>query len=237
MLNRCYRVLVTIFILSLILTPLVYSQENETKSEPTAKPVDVLSPNTIFDDKMLLNGYAEKYKDLAQDVIWEMIKDDTVTSYRSAAAIRVFKNNFAKEMVGRNRIFAERLILRRINRDDSPFVQIEGMHALCVLDRYRYFATMVPALIQKLDHYNTTVNEIAFYNLKNIIETGSNRQREARIVFNTLNKVLFLSRRRLANIDAPGLKLKQKLELLRWSIKILGTQELKRLPKEVLNLL
>ncbi len=61
--------------------------------------------------------------------------------------------------------------------------------------------------------------------------------REARIVFDTLRKILFLSRKRLGNITVPNKRLKQKLELLRWSIRILGTQELKRLPSEVINLL
>jgi len=61
--------------------------------------------------------------------------------------------------------------------------------------------------------------------------------REARIVFNTLRKMFFLSRNRLQNITTPDLNLQQKIDLLRWSIRILGTQELKRLPPEVINLL
>jgi hypothetical protein len=96
---------------------------------------------------------------------------------------------------------------------------------------------MVPALIQKLDHYNSTVNEIAFESLNQIIKAGSNRNREARIVFNTLRKILFLSRRRLAAMTEPEPKLVKKLKLLRWAIKVLGNQELKKLPKEVINLL
>jgi len=61
--------------------------------------------------------------------------------------------------------------------------------------------------------------------------------REARIVFNTLRKIFFLSRNRLQNITTPSTSLQEKIELLRWSIRILGTQELKRLPSEVINLL
>jgi hypothetical protein len=61
--------------------------------------------------------------------------------------------------------------------------------------------------------------------------------REARIVFETLRKTLFLSRNRLQDITTPNEALQNKLDLLRWSIKILGTQELKRLPQEVINLL
>jgi len=111
------------------------------------------------------------------------------------------------------------------------------MFALCTLDRYRYFAPMVPALIQKLSHYNVTVSDRAFEAVSAIIEAGNNRTREARIVFNTLHKILFLSRKRLATITDPGPRLTKKLKLLRWSIKVLGSQELKRLPKEVISLL
>ncbi|MCK5083346.1 MAG: hypothetical protein KAR31_10605, partial [Candidatus Omnitrophica bacterium] len=122
-------------------------------------------------------------------------------------------------------------------RTDSPFVEVEVMHTLCRMDRYHYFKLTVPVLIQKLDHYNTAVNEIAFESLNQIIEAGSNRNQEARIVFNTLRKILFLSRKRLATITQPDARLAKKLKLLRWSIKVLGNQELKKLPKEVINLL
>jgi len=149
----------------------------------------------------------------------------------------VFRDNFSREIFSREKKLAEKALLRRLNRATSPFVQVEIMHTLCVVDRYKYFKSMVPALIQKLDHYNSTVNEIAFAALNNLIEEGNNRKREASVIFHTLRKVLFLSRKRLANITEPGPKLKQKLKLLRWSIKILGSQELKRLPKEVISLL
>ncbi len=96
---------------------------------------------------------------------------------------------------------------------------------------------MVPALITKLNHYNDAVNASSFFALESIIEKGNNRSREASIIFTTLRKVLFLSRKRLANIHEPDIKLAQKLKLLRWSIKILGTQQLKKLPKEVIDLL
>ena len=105
------------------------------------------------------------------------------------------------------------------------------------MDRYKYFNSLVPILIQKLDHYNSTVNEMACAALLHVIEVGHNRPREAVIVFNTLRKVLFLSRKRLSSTQTPGPKLKQKLEILRWSIKVLGSQELKKLPREVINLL
>lgn len=192
---------------------------------------------TIFDDRMLLNGYAEKYDELSKEILMEMIKDDNLSSYKSAAAVRVFRKKYASEIVSREKKIAEKFLLRRLNRTASPFVQVEIMHTLVHIDRYKYFKSMMPALIQKLDHYNSTVNELAFDSLNELIESGHNRSREARIVFNTLRKVLFLSRKRLANISEPGPKLSQKLKLVRWSIKILGTQELKRLPKEVISLL
>jgi hypothetical protein len=192
---------------------------------------------TIFDDAMLLDGYTEKYKSLSKDVLVEMIKDDTLNSYRMAAAVRAFKERFSQEVVSREKIIIEKILLRRLNRDSSPFVQVQIMDALCRMDRYRYFESMVPVLIGKLDHYNQAVNDTAFEALQYLLKRGNNRAREARIVFNTIRKTLFLSRKRLRNITEPSPKLKQKLEVLRWSIKVLGTQELKRLPPEVLGLL
>lgn len=207
----------------------------EEDSSAAGKDSPANSP--IFDDKMLLEGYTEKYQEFPKDIILEMIKDDTLSSYRMAAAIHVFRDKFSPEVVSTEKIQIVKTLLRRFNRTDSPFVQVEIMYTLCQMDRYRYFKTMVPALIQKLDHYNSTVNEIAFDGLNKILDSGAKRPREALIVFNTLRKVLFLSRKRLANITEPGPKLSQKLKLLRWSIKILGIQEIDKLPKEVINLL
>jgi hypothetical protein len=211
-----------------------YTSENIAENGESHKPA---SANTIFDDQMLLKGYTEKYKNLSKDILLEMIQDETLTSYRSAAAVRVFKEKFCEEIVSREKKIIEKILLRRLNRTDSPFVQIEILHTLCLMDRYRFFPSMVPALIQKLDHYNSAVNELAFESINQIIATGSNRTREARIVFNTLRKILFLSRKRLENIQEPDAKLTKKLKLLRWSIKVLGNQELAKLPKEVINLL
>ena len=128
------------------------------------------------------------------------------------------------------------MLLRRLNKSDSAFVQVEIMHTLLVLDRYQYFDSMVPALILKMDHYNRVVSALAFDNLQEILK-HSERNREARIVFNTLRKVFFLSRKRLDGVQKPDQKLQEKLEVLRWSVKVLGTQELKNLPQEVIGLL
>lgn len=193
--------------------------------------------NSIFDDQVLLEGYTKKYSNFSKEILVAMIKDDTLTPYRSAAAVRVFREKFISEVVSREKKIIEKILLRRLHRTNSPFVEVEIMHTLCQMDRYRYFKSMAPALTQKLDHYNAAVNENAFDSLNQIIETGSNRSREARIIFNTLRKMLFLSRKRLATIQEPGPRLTKKLKLLRWSIKMLGNQELKKLPKEVINLL
>lgn len=202
-----------------------------------AQPQDDFSGQPIFDDTMLLDGYAQKYDELSKEVIVEMIKDDTLNSYQSAAAIRVYKERYSAEAVSREKNRVEKILIRRLKLTDSPFVEVEILHTLCRLDRYRYFKPMVPVLIQKLDHYNAAVNEMAFNSLNDIVESGSKRAREARIVFNTLRKILFLSRKRLANVSVPDPKLARKLKLLRWSIKALGRQELDKLPKEVIHLL
>jgi hypothetical protein len=196
-----------------------------------------LSDHTIFDDKLLLEGYAQRYRQLPKEVILEMIKDDTLDSYKTAAAVRVFRENYSHEVVSREKHGVEKILIRRLKLTDSPFVEVEIMHTLCQLDRYRYFDTMVPALIQKLSHYNSTVNEMASDSINQLLGSGGQRVREARIVFNTLRKILFLSRKRLASMTVADSQLARKLKLVRWSIKVLGSQELKKLPKEVISLL
>jgi len=206
----------------------------ETSQDPAA----LTEPSRlIFDDKMLLAGYAENLKEESKETLLAMIQDDTLEDHKAAAAMRVFKDNFSQEVFSREKSAIERILLRKLNRTDSIFMQIEIMHTLCRMDRYKYFASMVPTLIQKLDHYNKTANEMTYEGLNDIIQGGHNRAREARIVFNTLRKTLFLTRRRLAGIKEPSEALKQKIKLLRWSIKVLGNQELKKLPKEVIGLL
>ena len=149
-----------ILILLLITISGVWAAENadENLAAPAVTGADTSGskeqPFPIFDDKMLLEGYAKRYKDLSKDILLEMIKDDTVTSYKMAAAIRAFRENYSDEVVSHEKSGIEKILLRRLNRTDSSFVQVEVMYTLCVLDRYRYFPSMVPPLIQKLDHYN-----------------------------------------------------------------------------------
>jgi len=226
----------TITILIIVFFPCVPALAVENESSQNGHNGSI-NNNTIFDDKMLLDGYTKKYSDLPKDTLLAMIQDETLTSYRSAAAVRVFQEKYIKDVVSNEKKGIEKILLRRLHRTDSPFVQVEIMYALCQMDRYRYFKSMAPALTQKLNHYNSTINEIAFDRLNELIKTGNNRTREARIIFITLRKILFLSRKRLANVSEPDPQLAMKLKLLRWSIKVLGNQELKKLPKEVINLL
>jgi len=216
--------------------PVSSAEIEEVKVAP-APTIKINSPYSIFDDKLLLDGYKEKFKGEPKKIILAMIKDDTLDDYRMAAAVAVFKDSFSTEVFSREKKIIIKTLLRRLNRTDSPFVQVEIMHALSRMDRYKYFNSMIPALLLKMDHYNRTVNEMAYAAINDIITTGHNRAREARIVFARLRKSLFLSRRRLAKVKEPSERLKQKLELLRWSIKVLGNQQLKRLPKEVIHLL
>lgn len=212
-------------------------QAEETPLTQPSADIDTVERSAIFDDNALIEGYTQRYHDLSLDVILEMIKDETLSPYQTSAAIRVLSQKYIADIVSREKINVEKILLRRLNRTDSPYIQVEAMSALCNIDRYRYFAAMIPALIQKLNHYNKTVREITFVNINDIIKKGNNRPREARTVFNTLRKILFLERRRLAATKTPDLKLEQKLKLVRWAIKVLGSQELQKLPKEVISLL
>jgi len=216
--------------LSLILIKPLWAQDKDDINE-----ADIAS-GAIFDDKALLEGYSQKYTDEPRDILLAMIGDDSLGSYKCTAAVRVFKEKFADEVLSNEKSNILKILIRRLNRSDSPFVQVEIMHTLIVLDRFQYFDSMVPALIQKMDHYNPVVSNMAYADLQAITK-DSLYPREARIVFETLRKIFFLSRNRLQNITSPDEKLSQKIDLLRWSIRILGTQELKRLPSEVINLL
>lgn len=193
--------------------------------------------NELFDDKLILENFTKQYALEPKENLTAMMQDDSLSAYKSAAAIRAFKDRFIGETFGREKIAVEKVLLKRMSRSDSIFVEVESMHALCRMDRYKYFPSMVPVLIQKLDHYNQTVNELAYESLRNLFEIGNNRPREARIVFNALRQQFFLTRKKLSAVRQPDTKLKQKLELLRWAVKILGTQELKKLPSEAINLL
>ncbi len=194
------------------------------------------NPSAMFDDKQLLEGYTAQYIDEPKDVLLAMINDDTLSAYRSAAAVRVFNQKFSQTVFSREKIFFEKALLRRLDRTSSVFVEIEIRHALCKMDRYKYFESMMPPLLSRMDHYNKVVNELSYAYVNDIIKSGQNRSREARIVFNALRRILFLSRRKIRDDVPADERLQQKIDLLRWAIKILGNQELQRLPPEVINL-
>ena len=212
--------------------PLSEPNEENGPTEPS-----VSHESFILDDKMLLDGYSKKYAEEPKEFLLAMIKDDDLTPYMSAAALRIFRQRFSQELVGSEKKITEKILLRRLNRTNSNFVEIEVMHILCVMDRYRYFGSFIPLMIELIDHQNSSIGELAFNSVNEILLNGPKRSREARIVFNTLRKNLFLSRQTYEDIDEPGPKLKQKLELLRWAIKVLGTQELQRLPPKIIDFL
>lgn len=193
--------------------------------------------DNFFDDKLLIEGYAKKLGAASKDVLLAMTDDNSLYAYKKAAAIRVFREKFAADVVLRERMIIERALLRQLELARSVFLQVEIIHTLLILDRYRFFDGMIPTLIQKLDHYDVSLTEMAFKAVDQVVTTGTPRPREARIVFNTLKKMFFLSRKKLQNVNVNDVRLKNKLLLLRWSVKVLGTQELKNLPKEVIALM
>lgn len=193
--------------------------------------------DNFFDDKLLIEGYAKKLQNASKETLLAMADDNNLYAYKKAAAIQVFRERFAADVVLRERVIIERAFLRQLELARSVFLQVEIMHTLLVLDRYRFFDGMIPTLIQKLDHYDISLTEVVFKAVDQIVKTGTPRSREARIVFNTLRKIFFLSRKKLQNVGANDIRLKNKLTLLRWSVKVLGTQELKNLPKEVISLM
>jgi hypothetical protein len=230
------RILFLAFCLILFCAP-VFAQDGSVLPTPSAADPFAASDESIFDDRFLIEGYANKIAGAPKDILLAMINDGTIPAYRKAAAARVFRERFASNVVAREKAIIERFLLRQLERTNSPHVQIEIMHTLVVMDRYRYFDSMAPALIQKIDHYDKYVADMAYQSLTHINGSGNQRAREARIEFNTLRKIFFLTRRKLSSADETDPRLKYKLDILRWSVKVLGTEELKNLPKEVLNLM
>jgi hypothetical protein len=190
----------------------------------------------FFDDALLMEGYAKKLSEASKEVLLSMLADESLNTFKKAATVRVFRDKFASQIVGRELILIERLLLRQMELTNSSFVQIEIMHTLLVMDRYRYFDTMMPVLVRKMDHYDPLVDTMA-YNAISALTGSATRSREARIVFNTLRKMFFLSRKKLQGAKSTDERLHNRLQVLRWAIKILGTEELKKLPKEVIGLM
>ncbi len=191
----------------------------------------------IFDDKALIVGYTAKLSTATKDLLLAMINDDELNIHKKTAAVVVFRQKFASQAVSKEKSIVERVFLRQLQRINSVYFQIEIMRALLIIDRYRYFDSMMPLLIQRMDHYEPYVNELAYAAIEDILSVGNQRPREARIVLNTLRKIFFLTRKKIAKEDPSQAKLRNKLQLLRWSIKVLGVDELKSLPPEVISLM
>jgi hypothetical protein len=191
----------------------------------------------IFDDKALIDGYSAKLANASKDLLLAMINDDELNVHKKTAAVIVFRDKFAAQTVSKEKIIVERVFLRQLQKVNSVYFQIVIMRTLVIIDRYKYFDSMVPLLIQKMDHYDPYVNELAYSALEDINSVGSQRPREARIILNTLRKIFFLSRKKIAKEDVSEPKLRNKLQLLRWAIKVLGVDELKTLPSEVIGLM
>jgi len=219
--------LLIIFLLTTLFSPTL----------PAALAQEDLTRQAIFDDKLVIDGYTNRYKNESLNFILAMIRDDTIDPRKTTAAIRILREKYIKDLIRRDKIVAEKTLLRRLNKTDSAFVQVETMHALCLLDRFQFFKTMTPELLLKIDYYDPAVSELAAAAVNDIIAKGNDKAWEARIVLNTLRKVFFLSRKKLNKTEADRPATKEKIKILRWSIKVLGSQEIRTLPAEVIPLL
>lgn len=233
------RIFLLWMMLFLSMNILGWAQEDPSFVETVEAQDDLIKRelDKFFDDQLLIERFAEKIQEETKDNLLSMIDDKNLYNYKIAAAVRVFREKYAKEVVQRERAYIEKVFLRRLEVSRSIFLEIEIMHTLLVIDRYRFFAEMVSMLIKGLDHYDLSAVDLAFKALNEVVIKDVARTREARIVFNVLRKIFFLSRKKLAAIEAQDVRLKYKLSLLRWAIKVLGTQELRNLPKEVISLM
>jgi len=85
-----------------------------------------LGGDAIFDDKALINGYTDKYAAENKDVLLAMIGDDSLGAYKMAAAIRVFKQKYAAEILKNEKSAVIRMLLRRLNRSDSALCRLRS---------------------------------------------------------------------------------------------------------------
>jgi len=193
--------------------------------------------SNIFDDQFLIEGYSERYGKEPLSILLAMIRDDSLDPLKTAAAVRALRNRYSDEIFAKDKIVTEKTLLRRLNKADSAFIQVEIMHTLCRIDRYQYFKPLATMLLLKIDHYNATVSAFAAAAINDLIQRGKDTAWEARIIFSTLRKVFFLSRYKLSAATEQSPALREKLKILRWSIKVLGSEKLRELPKEVIPLL
>lgn len=230
-----------IFLILILMGPaFVMAQESFTTADAIEQQEDDLKKelDRFFDDQLLIERFAEKIQQENLDNLLLMIDDKNLYHYKIAAAVRVFRHQYAKDIVQKDKAYIEKSLLRRLEVSKSKFLEIEIIHTLLLMDRYRFFSDMISLLVKSLDHYDLSVVGLSYRALNEVVILEKPaRVREARIVFNLLRKMFFLSRKKLAHLTETDLRLKHKLSLLRWAIKVLGTQELKNLPKEVISLM
>ena len=121
MISRIRRISIVVFILFILLGPaFVAAQENTleqdenslAETEPTTDSPELKEPSfpqPIFDDKLLLNGYTEKYSEESKEILLEMIKDDTLPPYRMTAAVRAFKKTYCLEVFSKEKRIIEKI--------------------------------------------------------------------------------------------------------------------------------
>ena len=102
-----------------------------------------LGSEAIFDDRALINGYTDKFAKENKDILLAMINDESLGAYKTAAAVRVFKQRFAEEIFKAEKPPIIKLLIRRLNRSDSAFVKVEIMHTLCYIYMYSYFIAFI----------------------------------------------------------------------------------------------
>jgi len=251
---RTVTIVLTVFFYSFCLSGKAFSNVPSDPSAETANSMptesvtadpkkesredeESLPPEGYFNDQLLINGYAQKYETRPLSVLFAMLRDDTLSSIKTAAATLVLRETYSDQLFKEDKALAEKILWRRLNRTESSFVQVEAMHTLCRLNRYQYFKPLVPALILKMEHYDPTVKEMAARAIFDIINRGKDTAWEARIVFQTQRKVFFLNRKKLREAAEQDPIFKDKIKILKWTIKILGSEELKALPKELIPLL
>src|SRR5208283_4649289 len=106
-----------IYFLLLLLT-LFFPNPAWSQDKDDINPTDIAS-GAIFDDKALLEGYAQKYADENKDILLAMIADDSLGAYKCTAAVRVFKEKYANEVLSNEKTNIIRILIRRLNRSDS----------------------------------------------------------------------------------------------------------------------
>src|ERR1700722_5845670 len=100
----------TIVFLTLAFNAPLWAQDKDDINQ-----ADIAS-GAIFDDNALLAGYTQKYADEPRDILMAMIADDSLGSYKCTAAVRVFKEKYANEVLSNEKANIIKILIRRLNR-------------------------------------------------------------------------------------------------------------------------